>query len=148
MNTIIYNLMNKINNTRILDEEYLENLYQFYTEKGTCLGYEPNIEQDDFKKIFTIVYDVLRLKINEEEFKVLSERYVKLLMHDAMDGYNVDYRWAIDHVWYLGAGLDNGAKEYNDCIPFIQDKLIKEFAIKEKITETVKRKIYTGFMSR
>ena len=67
MNTVIYKLLSKTNEERNLDDLSLENLYQYYDEKSIELNYEKNISKDDFDKIFNTVYDVLKLKINDDE---------------------------------------------------------------------------------
>ncbi len=59
----------------------------------------------------------------------------------------VDTNWCIKYIWYLCAGTDNTSQKYKDCISFIQQRLIKEFNIKETVKEKVKRKIYTSYMS-
>lgn len=37
--------------------------------------------------------------------------------------------------------------KYKDCISSIQQKLLKEFSIKETIDEKVKRKVFTSYMT-
>ena len=147
MNTVIYKLLSKTNEERNLDDSLLENLYQYYDAKSIDLDYEKNISKDDFNKIFNTVYDVLRLRINDEEAIDAMANYLSLLIADARDGFNVDINWCIKYIWYLGAGLKERKQKYKDCISFIQQKLLKEFSIKETIDEKVKRKVFTSYMT-
>ena len=119
----------------------LENLYQYYDEK--------NISKDDFNKIFNTVYDVLKLKINDDEIQKAMVNYLSLLIADARDRFNVDINWCIKYIWYLCAGIPSKEmrSKYKDCISFIQQKLLKEFSIKETIDEKVKRKVFTSYMT-
>ena len=147
MNTVIYKLLSKTNEERNLDDSLLENLYQYYDEKSIDLDYEKNISKDDFNKIFNTVYNVLKLKINDDEIQKAMVNYLKLLIADARDGYYVDINWCIKYIWYLCAGLKERKQKYKDCIPFIQQKLLKEFSIKETVNEKVKRKVFTSYMT-
>ena len=147
MNIVVYKLLSKTKEERKLDDSLLENLYQYYDEKSIELNYEKNISKDDFNRIFNIVYDVLRLKINDEEAIEAMVNYLKLLIADARDGFNVDINWCIKYIWYLGAGLKERKQKYKDCISFIQQQLLKEFSIKETVSEKVKRKVFTSCMT-
>lgn len=147
MNIVVYKLLSKTKEERKLDDSLLENLYQYYDEKSIELNYEKNISKDDFNRIFNTVYDVLRLKINDEEAIDAMANYLSLLIADARDGFNVDINWCIKYIWYLGAGLKERKQKYKDCIPFIQQKLLKEFSIKETVNEKVKRKVFTSYMA-
>ncbi len=98
MNTVIYKLLSKTNEERNLDDSLLENLYQYYDAKSIDLDYEKNISKDDFNKIFNTVYDVLRLKINDEEALEAMVNYLSLLIADARDGFNVDINWCIKYI--------------------------------------------------
>ena len=133
MNIVVYKLLSKTNEERKLDDSLLENLYQYYDEKSFELNYEKNISKDDFNRIFNTVYDVLRLRINDEEAIEAMANYLSLLIADARDGFNVDINWCIKYIWYLGAGIKERKQKYKDCISFIQQKLIKEFSIKETV---------------
>ena len=147
MNIVVYKLLSITNEERKLDDSLLENLYQYYDEKSIELNYEKNISKDDFNRIFNIVYDVLKLRINDEETIEAMVNYLKLLIADARDGFNVDINWCIKYIWYLGAGLKERKQKYKDCISFIQQQLLKEFSIKETANEKVKRKIFTSYMT-
>ena len=147
MNIVVYKLLSKTNEERKLDDSLLENLYQYYDEKSIELNYEKNISKDDFNRIFNTVYDVLRLRINDEEAIEAMVNYLKLLIADARDGFNVDINWCIKYIWYLSAGTKEIKPKYKDCISFIQKKLLKEFSIKETVNDKVKRKIFTSYMT-
>lgn len=147
MNIVVYKLLSITNEERKLDDSLLENLYQYYDEKSIELNYEKNISKDDFNRIFNIVYDVLKLRINDEEAIEAMVNYLKLLIADARDGFNVDINWCIKYIWYLGAGLKERKQKYKDCISFIQQQLLKEFSIKETVSEKVKRKVFTSCMT-
>ena len=147
MNIVVYKLLSITNEERKLDDSLLENLYQYYDEKSIELNYEKNISKDDFNRIFNIVYDVLKLRINDEEAIDAMANYLSLLIADARDGFNVDINWCIKYIWYLGAGLKERKQKYKDCISFIQQQLLKEFSIKETVSEKVKRKIFTSYMT-
>ena len=147
MNIVVYKLLSKTNEERNLDDLSLENLYQYYDEKSIELNYEKNISKDDFDKIFNTVYDVLKLKINDDEAYEAMINYLSLLIADARDGFNVDINWCIKYIWYLSAGLKEIKPKYKDCISFIQQQLLKEFSIKETANEKVKRKIFTSYMT-
>lgn len=147
MNIVVYKLLSKTNEERNLDDSLLENLYQYYDEKSIELNYEKNISKDDFNRIFNTVYDVLKLKINDEEAIEAMANYLSLLIADARDGFNVDINWCIKYIWYLCAGTKEIKPKYKDCISFIQKKLLKEFSIKETVNDKVKRKIFTSYMT-
>ena len=85
-----------------------------------------------------------------EECELLIGHYLKLIIADAKDGENVDLDWFINHVWYLCLGVEKktNVKQYNDCIFFVQQKLIKEFNIKESRKEKVRRRIITKCLSK
>ena len=152
MNKLIYTLMDKKSEPRIIDEEYLESLYEYYRHCLYICDRKLDIYKDQFKEIITVIYDVLRLKTTEEEFRnAIIKSYINLLIADSRDNYNVDCKWFIDHVWYLKVGVSStecDTEKYSDCIPFIQETLMKKFNIQEKLSDKVKRKIFTGYMSR
>lgn len=147
MNEIIYKLLSKTNKKEPLNEDLLKKLYQEYDNGSKIFEYDKNISKDDFRRIFSTINDILRLRLNNEETKNAIYNYLYLLIADAKDGFNVDINWCIKYVWYLCTETDNTSQKYKDCISFIQQKLIKEFNIKETVKEKVKRKIYTSYMS-
>jgi len=150
MNIVIYNLMNKINEPRIIDGEYLENLYQYYECHMNVCNCKIEISKSEFKEIITEIYNVLRLKISEDDFKnIIIKHYINLLIADSKDKYTVDCKWFIDKMWYLSVGISECDTEiYKDCIPFIQQTLMKKFNLQEKLSDKIKRKISTGFLKR
>ncbi len=149
MNSIIYYILNRKNNARELEQEYLDDLYQYYQYGSVKLNYAVKIEQEDFQDVIRIIFSVLSLKLSDEDFRVVIDHYIKLLMADARDGNNVDITWFINHAWYLCVGISSEVetKKYRVYITFIQQKLIQRFNIKEDIKEKVSRKIYTSFMA-
>lgn len=140
MNKVIYNLLNKVNKERILENNYLNNLLEFYTDSIDKESI--HIKEEEFKKIFSIIYDVLGLRISFDDFDTLCKNYLTYLIADSYDGHIVDLNWFINNIWYLTVSNINTAN-YKDCILFIQNKLIKEFEIEEKPKTKVKRKIHT-----
>ena len=56
----------------------------------------------------------------------------------------------INHVWYLCIGISDEieTEKYRDCIPFLQQGLIKKFNIEENLKEKARRKIYTRLMAK
>ena len=149
MNSLTYNLLDKINKPRILDDTYLKDLYEYYEYASSDLGFDVNITKEDFGKTFSIIYDVLMLKVDEETLEQLIAHYLKLIIADAVDGNNVDLSWFINYIWYFCAGVQDitDTKQYRDCILFLQQKLIKEFKIKENTKKKIKRKMVTRYMS-
>lgn len=148
MNRITYFFLNKLYDCKTLNQKYIEYLYNYYEQESQLLHYSMDISKEDFEDIFKVIYDTLRLRIDEESFSKVCEHYLKLLISDAVDGNIVDTNWFIQHVWYLCVGISNTVdiKEYNDCILFIQENLIKKFNIKESTKEKLSRKIYTKFL--
>lgn len=150
MNLVNYYFLNKINSQRTVSQDYLNDLYQYYEVGSQKLNYDINIDKEEFQGVVITIFDVLRLKLSEEDSEKVFDNYLKLLMADAIDGYNVDLKWFIDHVWYLSVGAQTGIsnKKYRDCIPFIQQKLINKFDIIESTKERISRKVYTKYMTR
>jgi len=149
MNNLVYNLLSKKYPKVKLDDKYLDDLYSFYQSYSDKSGYEIYISKEDFKKIFEIVYDVLRFKVTNEEFLIIGDHCTKLLIADAQEGEYVDSKWIIDHIWYLSVGLQNSIdiNRYKYCISFIQQKLVCEFNIEENLKEKFSRKVFTKFIA-
>lgn len=145
MNSLTYKILK---NEKEIDNEFLELLYLYYINGNEILKCDTHINKEDFKSIFIIIYNILNLKIKESELKKICSHYIKLIIADINDGNNVDLKWFINHIWYLCFNLKDelNIKTYNYCIPFIQQKLIKHFKIKENIKEKINRKIYTKQM--
>ena len=138
MNILSYYLLNRTSsNLSTLNQDYVERLYQYYVNEGQVLNYNININKENFIEIFNTIFDVLKLKIDNATYKIISEHYLNLLMVDANEGENVDIIYAINYLWYLGIGVsqDIDTKEYRDLIPIIQQQLIHKFQIKESIKE-------------
>ena len=66
----------------------------------------------------------------------------------ALNGLYERQKQVIDHTWYLVIGLQNiiNTDKYNDCIPFIQQMLVKEFNIEENLKNKISRKAFTKFI--
>ena len=124
MNSLTYNLLDKINKPRILEDAYLRDLYEYYEYASNRLGFDINITKEDFEKLFSIIYDVLCLRVDEEMVERLIAHYLKLIIADAKDGEYVDLSWFINYVWYFCVGVQNitDTKQYKDCILFLQQK--------------------------
>lgn len=155
MNNISYKLLNKLNgkanNIELINEGDLELLYQQYIqdknyiENQLKVEIELGISQQDFFKMFYMIYDILKFYISKQEFIHLSNYYLLMLMMDYINGKKVDLYWCIYHIYYLSSAGRFLTKydHYEDCLPFLQQQLIKQFAIKEKITDKMKRKSFT-----
>ncbi len=148
MNRLNYYLQNKIEEPRVLKQNYLDDLYDYYIYGSRMLSYNININKEDFQRIFCTIYDVIGLRIGKEDFEKLGFHYLQLIMADHVDGRNIDIKWFIDHVWYLCVGLseENFSKKYKDCILLTQQVLMEQFKMEGGIKEKVSRKIYTRFM--
>lgn len=146
MNSVSFYFLNKLNNPKDLDSKYLEDLYEYYEYGSQELHYDVNIEREEFQEVFRIIFSILQLKLSNEDFEIVANSYLKLLMADARDGNVVDIKWFIDHAWYLcvGAAKHVSTDNYKDCILFIQKSLIERFGIEENIKEKFKRKICTS----
>lgn len=141
MNIVIYNLLKKVNKEKVLEDNYLDDLYKYYTnyieEKNIY------ISDNDFKKFFSISYDILSLRTNFEEFDITCKCYLNYIIADSLNNELVDLKWFINNIWYLSISSNNIDTNINDCLLFIQNKLIGEFKIKENIKTRTKRKIRT-----
>jgi len=143
MNRVIYSLLKKADYSWKCDEDYFNNLYVFYKMECMELNCCVNVTEEEFKKIIFQIYDVLRFRITEVEFRNLIEHYLSLVISDALVGREVDVDWCICHIWYLCVGVSQNiiVDDYKDCILLIQQNLIREFQIKEKFSKKVRRKI-------
>ena len=143
MNNLEYKILNKKLNLESSNQEEIDTLYNFYKRGSQILNYDINIKKNEFQSIFEWIYNVLLLRISKEECYIVSEHYLKLLMHDQIDGDWVDARWFIEHLWYLYVGIANevDGSKYKDCIPFLQTQLMKQFGIEESFSEKISRKL-------
>lgn len=146
MNEFSYKFLNKVSEPRELGGDFVDKMYNFYDSSSRLFNCDVNLSRDEFEKIFVVTYDVLGLKIGKEKFERVSTNYLLLLIADAKDGIKVDSRWCIDHMWYFCAGSRKFLGGSEECIPFIQDRLVKEFQVKERFNEEIKRKVFTNFM--
>ena len=119
MNIVNYNLLKLINKEKTLENNYLDQLLNFYTNNINKESI--HISKQDFKKFFNIIYDVLSLRISDDNFDILCKKYLTYLIADSLDGYIVDLNWFINNIWYLTVSkINTNINSYNDCILFIQ----------------------------
>ncbi len=154
MNRIGYKLLNRLNDKvkyiEPVNEDDLELLYQQYMTNKNYIenqeGWkiEMELSKQDFLKMFQIIYDILKFYISKQEFTYIINDYLYMLMMDHIHGEKVDLYWCIYHIYYLSiAGrFLTKYEQYKDCLPFLQQQLMKQFDIKEKITDKMKRKIF------
>ena len=145
-------LLEKLNkySSKQISECTLDYLYNYYND---CLNrlsdfknkkITNNVSKEDFYKYFSIVYNQLKYKISEEEFKDIGKDYLKLIIADHFDECNVDIIWFIKYIWYFTAITDKKiTKKYEKTLPLIQEKLIEEFNVQESFYKRIQRKIYT-----
>ncbi len=156
MNDLEYSILKKLQEKRssndILNDVVVEELCSEFFDKARILRITDNISltKEEFKKIIISIYSVLPIKLSKKkDIKKLSQNYIMLLLADAIDDWNIDKDWAINHLWYLSMGRENIKKD--DLFPLIvymQKKLLKEFNIKEKITDKTKRKVATWMLTK
>ena len=147
MNRLQYYLLNKVHDERKLDGHYLETLWHDYCFYSQEYSFPIYFSKSDFMKLFSTTYDVLGLRLNEEESKTVLNQYLVNLECDACTGSLVNTSWAIDHIWYciVGVSKDINRDKYRDCLPLIQEKLIHCFGIEENFSTKLKRKTMTKF---
>lgn len=149
MNNLQYNILLKLHNKahgkRMLSKEYLEELNNDLVKKCKILNCQFALTESDMTAIFETIYDVLKVRLLDEEIDKIIKDYIKLLLADAYDGQTVDQSWIIDHLWYLCMGNDKIKDKYKDCVTYIQNKLLAIFSIKENTTSKIKRNIVTNF---
>ena len=143
MTKFLYNQLKKISKP-IEIEPYLKIYYDIYINNLSKMNIEQKINEEDFKKIIAIIFEVLSVCLTEKQIVKVLNSYVGNLIADNKDGSNVDISWAIKYIWYLTA--TTCTTEFANWIPFVQQQLIDEFEIEETIKEKVKRKIYIRTM--
>ena len=148
MNNINFYLLNKLHGKQVLSKEKQSALYDYFVSCSATLDVYVSISEDDFKKVFKIIYEVLSLYIDDHEFAEVSENYIKLLLADACDHEVVDLKHFIDHIFYLCVGMQDKelVQVYKECVPFIQQRLIRIFNIEESLKDVAARKLYTRVM--
>lgn len=127
--------MNTIDGDKYLKDNYSQYLFDYFVKGGEVYGYEININLDDFNKIFSVIYDNIKLKLSEDEVKKAFLQYVQLIMSDAREGKFVEINYFIDCVDYLGLDiLDNKfLKKLKKYIKPIKKSLRGEFPLSNKI---------------
>ena len=122
---------------------YINDLYNIYTKSLNRFNHSFIISKNQFYKIFYTIFDVLNLRnIDLDVIKNQCEMYLYNVIADSICG-EINLKWFIDKMWYLSIGIEGNINAFRDTIPFIQDKLLKELEIDDKLTEKLNRKIYT-----
>ena len=136
------------NDAEQIKEQFLNDLYLQYERESELLHFKLEINQEEFQEMFNIIYKTLSLKINEKELESVCNHFLRLLFIDAKKGEIVDKNWAIDHIWYLYAGIlkKELTNKYKDNILLIQESLVEKFLISENISQKFVRKIRTKNM--
>ena len=144
MNTLQYYLLNKNHEKEVLDELYLNDFYKYFEKGSNIFNFEIKVSDSDFKSFFSIIYDVLRFRLDLSQFSEVAKDYLRLIIYDSFVGENVDIKWLINHIWYLSYCSNNiDFSDYTDCIGYIQNRLVKEFDIQENLKQKVNRKVST-----
>ena len=150
MNKLNYYLLNITNKKEPLNEKEYKKIWIRYEGWCLALNCKLNITEEEFKTIIETIYDVTSLVVNEDYFKTIIERYLKLLLSDANDKVDVDVNWCINHLWYLEAGLpvNEVNKKCSDCLNLIQELLLKKLNINEKLTTKFVRRLTTHYFAK
>ena len=127
----------------ILTKEQLITIINWFYNCNRVLNYRIYLSKEDLEIILNEIYQNLKLRINDNEYILIIDHYLKLLMADIIDDNLVTPSWAINHLWYLTVGIQDkiDVKKYNDCIQNIQNKLLKTLDIPETIKKKLCRKV-------
>lgn len=149
MYNLEYNLLKKVHGDKTINPVVLNDLLKNYSTYNEKLNFEPFLDDSQFKYLFSSIYSVLGYRLNDAEFSFVSDHFIKLLLADQADGENIDINWIIEHLWYFCMGSSNKPliAKYKNDIPFIQEKLIKEYKVSESYKEKFRRKVYTKYMT-
>ena len=133
-----------------LIKEQLTTIIDWFYNCNRILKCDIYLDREDLKIITNEIYQNLKLRINDSEYILIIEHYLKLLMADIIDDNLVNTSWAINHLWYLTVGLQEkiDVKKYNDCIPSIQNNLLKTFDIPESLKNKLSRKIIINYLTK
>ena len=133
-----------------LTKEQLTTIIDWFYNTGKTLNYNIYLAKEDLTLITEEIYQNLKLRINDSEYLLIIDHYLKLLMADIIDDNLVNTSWAINHLWYLPVGLQEkiDVKKYNDCIPSIQNNLLKTFDIPESLKNKLSRKIIINYLTK
>lgn len=151
MNDYEYTLLSLLDKKtkKNFDNNIIEELKEDYFEKCRILKCNNCLSDEDFKLIITTVCDVLKIALTDDEVKKACQNYLTLLLADGVDDLVINPEWAINHLFYLCVIADKKTKsKIKDYITYLQKKLFKVYKIKETCGEKIKRKIYTGFITR
>ena len=156
MNGLQYKIMNSMyqkSGKVELDLERLNDEFFEYLDKFSKYFTGPNFSKDEFLIVIMGVYNVLKLKIDDDMFLERLDTYVRLLLADVIDRHYVDVKWCVDKLFYFVLAKGNSlevnkvtGKIKNDIL-YIQNMLYKEFSIKEYPYDRFSRKIYTRYMT-
>jgi len=147
MNKMQYKLRNyyfkksghkKENLKPFIEEEYqqLEIISQKFLEENLYFS------KQEFAKLITGIYDVLKLSLHTNEFYRVIEHYIYLIVQDcAYERETIDMAWWLDKIYYLGTYPEPEIKEIlvRD-IPYIQDSLYQKFHIEETFVDKMNRR--------
>lgn len=133
-----------------LAKEQLTTIIDWFYNCSKYLNCDIYLDKEDLRIITNEIYQNLKLRINDSEYLLIIDHYLKLLMADVIDDNLVNTSWAIDHLWYITIGIQDkiDVKKYNDCIPSIQNKLLKTFDIPESLKHKLRRKIVINYLTK
>lgn len=147
MNKLDYKLLDSFHIEGVLNEEYLNHLYDFYYTSSVELECIAKVSKEDFNKFFIVIYDSLKSKINDLDFENLSKFYVKLIIHDEINNKDVDIDWFINNIYYFTFSLQSEA--INNCKNLLKkakQKLIAEIHNNESKVKKKTKKNYTDWI--
>lgn len=160
MNNLQYRIMSylhkKSGKEEINLDELNDSVFNYFEEcKMKYSNLELDISKEEFFVVLTGIYNVLKMKISNEQFIDVLFYYLKLVIADGVLANNkITAKWFVNKVYYLALyRFDSGKKgaditcKFKDDILYIQDILYKEFSFDESLKGKVSRKVYTNFMS-
>ena len=129
MNLDKFYKIHTINGDRYFGDSYCSLLFDYYVTGGLIFKYDVNITEDEFNRVFNIIYDRLKLKLSEDEIKKSFLQYIQMIMGDARSGVFVDIHYFIKCVDYLSLDiLDNKClRKVKHVSKDIKKNLISEF---------------------
>lgn len=124
--------------------KWLKINYIYYVNSSKYFNFEQLILEEEFIKIFDILYDNITLLTSIFVVEKILEDFTKLMICDAYDLYKVNIEYIINHLWLLHLITKN--EKVDKMIMPLQDKLYSEFDIKNNSVKKIKQKIYTKYM--
>ena len=61
-------MLNKLHGEKKIDSNVLEKLYYYYTRSSNNVGTIIYVSRDEFDKVISVIYSVLRFRLDEREF--------------------------------------------------------------------------------